>query len=143
MTVQEVKAVLNDAREAGSKYLKARNKHRRYENRLTNGKTVRYNSTGAEYERNGNSVEESYCEVSDYETQADKCKAELSNPYCAAGRLIYLVKDERKRQVLNLRYLYCKSWGEIAMAMKTNDRKVQKLHGYALKEIARNYSKKY
>lgn len=135
--------MLNDAREAGSKYLKARNKHRRYENRLTNGKTVRYNSTGAEYERNGNSVEESLCETADYDIEADKCKAELAGPYCAAGRLIYLVKDERKRQVLNLRYLYCKSWGEIAMAMKTNDRKVQKLHRYALKEIARNYSKKY
>ncbi len=143
MTVQEVKAVLNGAREAGSKYLKARNKHRRYENRLTNGKTVRYNSTGAEYERNGNSVEESLCETADYDIEADKCKAELAGPYCAAGRLIYLVKDERKRQVLNLRYLYCKSWGEIAMAMKISDRKVQKLHGYALKEIARNYSKKY
>lgn len=143
MTVQEVKAVLNDAREAGSKYFRARDKHRRYENRLTNGKTVRYNSTGAEYERNGNSVEGSLCETADYDIEADKCKAELSGPYCAAGRLIYLVKDERKRQVLNLRYLYCKSWGEIAMAMKTNDRKVQKLHGYALKEIARNYSKKY
>lgn len=143
MTVQEVKAVLNDAREAGSKYFRARDKHRRYENRLTNGKTVRYNSTGAEYERNGNSVEGFLCETADYDIEADKCKAELSGPYCAAGRLIYLVKDERKRQVLNLRYLYCKSWGEIAMAMKTNDRKVQKLHGYALKEIARNYSKKY
>ena len=135
--------MLNDAREAGSKYLKARNKHRRYENRLTNGKTVRYNSTGAEYERNGNSVEGSLCETADYDIEADKCKAELSGPYCAAGRLIYLVKDERKRQVLNLRYLYCKSWGEIAVAMKINDRKVQKLNGYALKEIAKKHSKKY
>lgn len=136
MTVQEVKAVLNDAREAGSKYLKARNKHRRYENRLTDGKTVRYNSTGAEYERNGNSVEESYCEVSDYETQADKCKAELAGPYCAAGRLIYLVKDERKRQVLNRYYLYCKSWGQIALEMKISVRHVHRLHGNALIEIA-------
>lgn len=143
MTVQEVKAVLNEAREAGNKYFKARDKHRRYESRLTSGKTVRYNSTGAEYERDGNPVENSLCETADYDIEADKCKAELSKPYRAAGRLIYLVEDERKRQVLNLRYLYCKSWGQIAMAMKISDRKVQKLHGYALKEIARNYSKKY
>ena len=136
MTVQEVKKILSSAREAGIEYLNARNKHKSYESRLTDGKTVRYNSTGAEYERNGNSVEESYCEVSDYETQADKCKAELSNPYCAAGRLIYLVKDERKWQVLNRYYLYCKSWGQIALEMKISVRHVHRLHGNALIEIA-------
>ena len=136
MTVQEVKKILSSALEAGIEYLNARNKHKSYESRLTDGKTVRYNSTGAEYERNGNSVEESYCEVSDYETQADKCKAELSNPYCAAGRLIYLVKDERKRQVLNRYYLYCKSWGQIALEMKISVRHVHRLHGNALIEIA-------
>lgn len=136
MTVQEVKRILSSAREAGIEYLNARNKYKSYESRLTDGKTVRYNSTGAEYERNGNSVEESYCEVSDYETQADKCKAELSNPYCAAGRLIYLVKDERKRQVLNRYYLYCKSWGQIALEMKISVRHVHRLHGNALTEIA-------
>ncbi len=136
MTVQEVKRILSSAREAGIEYLNARNKYKSYESRLTDGKTVRYNSTGAEYERNGNSVEESYCEVSDYETQADKCKAELSNPYCAAGRLIYLVKDERKRQVLNRYYLYCKSWGQIALEMKISVRHVHRLHGNALIEIA-------
>lgn len=136
MTVQEVKRILSSAREAGIEYLNARNKYKSYESRLTDGKTVRYNSTGAEYERNGNSIEESYCEVSDYETQADKCKAELSNPYCAAGRLIYLVKDERKRQVLNRYYLYCKSWGQIALEMKISVRHVHRLHGNALIEIA-------
>ena len=136
MTTQEVKRILSSAREAGIEYLNARNKYKSYESRLTDGKTVRYNSTGAEYERNGNSVEESYCEVSDYETQADKCKAELSNPYCAAGRLIYLVKDERKRQVLNRYYLYCKSWGQIALEMKISVRHVHRLHGNALIEIA-------
>ncbi len=137
MTVQEVKAVLNDAREAGSKYLKARNKHRRYENRLTNGKTVRYDSTGAEYERNGNSVEGSLCETADYDIEADKRKAELSEPYCAAGRLIYLVKDERQREVLNLHYLYCKSWGQVAAKMGISVRHVHNLHGYALVEISK------
>lgn len=136
MTTQEVKKILSSAREAGIEYLNARSKYKSYESRLTDGKAVRYNSTGAEYERNGNSVEESYCEVSDYETQADKCKAELSNPYCAAGRLIYLVKDERKRQVLNRYYLYCKSWGQIALEMKISVRHVHRLHGNALIEIA-------
>lgn len=137
MTVQEVKAVLNDAREAGIKYFNARNKHKRYENRLTNGKTVRYNSTGAEYERNGNSVEKSLCETADCDIEADKRKAELSGPYCAAGRLIYLVKDERKRQVLNLRYLYCKSWGQIAAKMGISVRHVHRLHGKALVKISK------
>lgn len=138
MTVQEVKAVLNDAREAGSKYLKARNKHRRYENRLTNGKTVRYNSTGAEYERNGNSVEGFLCEMADYDIEADKCKAELSEPYCAAGRLIYLVEDERQREVLNMHYLYCKSWGQVTVKMGISVRHVHRLHGKALVKISKN-----
>lgn len=138
MTVQEVKAVLNDAREAGSKYFRARDKHRRYENRLTNGKTVRYESTGAEYERNGNSVEGSLCETADYDIEADKCKAELSGPYCAAGRLIYLVKDERQREVLNLHYLYCKSWGQVAAKMGISVRHVHRLHGKALVKISKS-----
>lgn len=137
MTVQEVKAVLNNAREAGNKYFKARDKHRRYESRLTSGKAVRYNSKGAEYKRDGNPVENSLCETADYDIEADKCKAELSKPYCAAGRLIYLVEDERKRQVLNLRYLYCKSWGQIAAEMRISVRHVHNLHGYALAEISK------
>lgn len=137
MTVQEVKAVLNDAREAGSKYLKARDKHRRYESRLTSGKAVRYNSTGAEYERDGNPVENSLCETADYDIEVDKCKAELSKPYRAAGRLIYLVKDERQRNVLNRHYLYCKSWGQIAAEMRISVRHVHRLHGDALVEISK------
>lgn len=137
MTVQEVKAVLNEAREAGSKYFKARDKHRRYESRLTSGKAVRYNSTGAEYERNGNPVENSLCETADYDIEADKCKAELSKPYRAAGRLIYLVEDEWQRNVLNRHYLYCKSWGQIAAEMGISVRHVHNLHGYALAEISK------
>ena len=129
--------MLNEAREAGSKYFKARDKHRRYENRLTSGKAVRYNSTGAEYERDGNSVENSLCETADYDIEADKCKAELSKPYRAAGRLIYLAKDERQRNVLNRYYLYCKPWGQIAAEMGISVRHVHRLHGDALAEISK------
>lgn len=130
--------MLNEAREAGNKYFKARDKHRRYESRLTSGKAVRYNSTGAEYERNRNPVEKSLCETADYDIEADKCKAELAGPYCAAGRLIYLVKDERQREVLNLHYLYCKSWGQIAAKMGISVRHVHRLHGKALVKISKN-----
>lgn len=137
MTTQEVKEMLDEARAAGIRYFKARDRYRTFERKLTGGKAIRFNSTGAEYEHNGNAVENAYCELSDREAEADKCREALSKPYRAAGKLIYLVEDDKKRQVLNMRYLYCKSWEQIAEDMKINVRQIHRLHGYALEEISR------
>ena len=137
MTTQEAKEILSEARAAGIRYFKARDKYRSFERKLTGGKTIRFNSTGAEYEHNGNAVENAYCELSDREAEADRCRAALSKPYCAAGKLIYLVEDDKKRQVLNMRYLYCKSWEQIAAELNVSVRHIHNLHGYALEEISR------
>ena len=137
MTTQGVKEILNEARTAGIRYIKARNRYRELERKLTGGKSVRFNSTGAQYEHNGNVVENAYCELSDREDKMNSCRYDLSKPYCTAGKLIYLVEDDKKRQVLNMRYLYCKSWEQIAEDMKINVRQIHRLHGYALEEISR------
>ena len=137
MTTQEVKEILNEARTAGIRYIKARNRYRELERKLTGGKSVRFNSTGAQYEHNGNAVENAYCELSDREDKMNSCRDDLSKPYCTAGKLIYLVEDDKKRQVLNMYYLYCKSWERIAAELNVSVRYIHKLHGYALGEISR------
>lgn len=136
MTMQEVKEILNEARTAGIRYIKARNRYKELERKLTGGKSVRFNSTGAEYEHNGNAVENAYCELSDREDKMNSCREDLSRPYRTAGRLIYLVEDDKKRQVLNMYYLYCKSWEQIAEELNVSVRYIHKLHGYALEEIS-------
>lgn len=137
MTTQEVKEILNEARTAGIRYIKARNRYRELERKLSGGKSVRFNSTGTQYEHNGNAVENAYCELSDRKDKMNSCRENLSKPYRTAGRLIYLVEDDKKRQVLNMHYLYCKSWEQIAEDMKINVRQIHRLHGYALEEISR------
>lgn len=137
MTTTEVKEILGKARSAGLQYFKARDRYRSFERRLTGGKAIRYNGTGAEFEHNGNAVENAYCELSDREDDVEKCREALSKPYCAAGRLIYLVENGRERQVLNMRYLYCKSWEQIAAELNVSVRYIHKLHGTALEKISR------
>lgn len=137
MTTTEVKEILGKARSAGLQYFKAINRYRNFERKLTGGKNIRYNSTGAELEHNGNAVENAYCELSDREAEIDRCRNGLSAPYRAAGKLIYLVEDDKRRQVLNMRYLYCKSWEQIAMELNVNIRQIHRLHGYALEEISK------
>ena len=137
MTTQEVKEILNEARTAGIRYIKARNRYRELERKLTGGKSVRFNSTGAQYEHNENAVENAYCELSDREDKMNSCRDDLSKPYRTAGKLIYLVEDDKKRQVLNMYYLFCKSWEQIAAELNVSLRYIHKLHGYALEEISR------
>lgn len=137
MTTTEVKEILGKARSAGLRYFKAINRYRSFERKLTGGKAIRYNGTGAEFEHNGNAVENAYCELSDREAEMDRCRDGLSAPYRAAGKLIYLVEDDKKRQVLNMRYLYCKSWEQIAAVLNVNIRQIHRLHGYALEEISK------
>ncbi len=137
MTTTEVKEILSKARSAGLQYFKARDRYRSFEHRLTGGKAIRYNGTGAEFKHNGNAVENAYCELSDREAEMNRCREGLSVPYRAAGKLIYLVEDDKRRQVLNMRYLYCKSWEQIAMELNISVRHIRNLHGYALEEISR------
>ncbi|MCM1525154.1 MAG: hypothetical protein NC120_11940, partial [Ruminococcus sp.] len=128
-SVKEIKQTLLEARAAGLKYIELRNKARTYEQRLMSGKTVRYESDGSFHKRNGNSVERSLCAAADYSAEADRAAKELSEPYIKAARLIFLVKDDRLRSVLDRYYLHCQSWGRIAREMDISYRHVTRLHG--------------
>ena len=57
MTVQEVKAVLNGARDSVRAYRLAKDKVNAYKQLLTSGKTARYESDGSTHEQNGNPSE--------------------------------------------------------------------------------------
>ncbi len=141
MTVKEIKQILGEARVAGLKYIELSKKAREYERRLTDGKTVRYQNDGCVYERDGNSVERGLCVAADYSAEADWANQALSEPYIKAGRLIYLVRDDKQRDVLNRRYLRCQSWGKIAREMKISRQWVYKLHGFGLKNISDKFFK--
>ena len=143
MTVKEIKQILGEARAAGLKYIELRNKALEYERRLTDGKAVKYQNDGCVYERDGNSVERGLCVAADYSAEADRAKQALSEPYIKAGRLIYLVKDDKQRDVLNRRYLRCQSWGKIAREMKISRQHIFRLNNKALEIISEKISENY
>ena len=138
LCVKEIKQTLRQAREAGLTYIRLRNKARSYERRLMDGRSVNYKSDGGTHEHNGNSMERSLCAAADYQTEADKAAQALSEPYIKAGRLIYLVRDDKLREVLNRYYLYGQSWERIAADLGYSERHVKRLHGNALQEISKN-----
>lgn len=138
LCVKEIKQILREAREAGLKYIHLRDKARSYERRLMDGRAVSYKSDGSTHEQNGNSMERSLCAAADYQTEADKAAQALSAPYIKAGRLIYLVKDDKLRDILNRYYLYGQSWKIIATDLGYSERWVKKLHGSALQKISEN-----
>lgn len=138
MCVKEIKQILREARAAGLKYIRLRDKARSYERRLMDGRAVNYKSDGSTHERNGNSMERSLCAAADYQTEADKAAQALSEPYIKASRLIYLVKDDKLRDILNKYYLYGQSWERIAADLGYSERHIKRLHGNALQEISKN-----
>lgn len=138
LCVKEIKHILKQAREAGLKYIRLRDKACSYERRLMDGRAVNYKSDGSTHEQNGNSMERSLCAAADYQTEADKAAQALSEPYIKAGKLIYLVKDDKLREVLNRYYLYGQSWERIAADLGYSERWVKKLHGTALQKISKN-----
>lgn len=136
MTVQEVKQILREAREAGLNYIMLRDKARRYEQRIMCGKPVRYENDGGAHERDCNGMERSLCAAADYKAEADRAARSLAEPYRAAGKLIYLVKDDKLRDVLNRYYLCCQSWKRISKDTGISYRHITRLHEKALKKIS-------
>lgn len=136
--VKEIKQTLREAREAGLKYIRLRDKARSYERRLMDGRAVSYERDGSTHERNGNSTEGRLCAAADYFAEADKAAQALSEPYIRASRLIYIVGDDKLREILDRYYLYRQSWSRIAEDMGYSERWVKKLHGTALKKISEN-----
>lgn len=141
MTVQEVKAVLNGARDSVRAYRLAKDKVNAYKQLLTSGKTVRYESDGSTHEQNGNPIERAYCCLADYETELNNAVAEMVRCRKTAEKLISSVEDRTQREVLTRRYIIGQRWEDIAVRMNYSLPRVYQLHGSALNRIILNYSK--
>ena len=138
LTTQEVKSILKSARTAGLDYLSSQRQYKFREGSLVCGKAIVYYNTGASHERAGNATERALCSMADCGTESDANKKAFEKAYCDASRLIYLIKDDRERQVLDLYYLHCKSWAQVAAKLGTSTRQVHRLHGKLLKYISEN-----
>ena len=141
MTVQEVKAVLNGARDSVRAYRLAKDKVNAYKQLLTSGKVVRYESDGSTHEQNGNPIERAYCCLADYETELNNAVSEMVRCRKTAEKLISSVEDRTQREVLTRRYIIGQRWEDIAVRMNYSLPRVYQLHGSALNRIILNYSK--
>ena len=139
MTTTEIKAELNWARDAERAYRLARDKVNAYEQLLTCGKTVRYDNDGGTHERRGNPVENAYCQLADYNTEADRLFREFTAARKRTEELISSVPDSVQREVLTRRYIIGQRWEEIAECMNYSRRRITQLHGIALKNISLNF----
>lgn len=137
MTTQEVKSILKSARTAGLDYLSSQRRYKFREGSLVCGKAIVYDNS-ASHERAGNATERAWCDMIDCGTESDRDKKAFTKAYCDASRLIYLIKDDRKRQILDLYYLQCKSWAQVAARLEMTTRNVHILHGKMLKYISEN-----
>lgn len=92
LCVKEIKQTLREAREAGLKYIRLRDKARNYERRLTDGMAVSYERNGCTYERNGNSMERSLCAAAEYSAvclrSAKGCRGKLPHRLFSAEIVI-------------------------------------------------------
>ena len=141
MTVQEVKAVLNGARDSVRAYRLAKDKVNAYKQLLTSGKTARYESDGSTHEQNSNPIERAYCCLADYETELNNAVAEMVRGRKTAERIINSVEDRTQQEVLTRRYIIGQRWEDIAVRMNYSLPRVYQLHGSALNRIILNYSK--
>ncbi len=138
MTVQEVKAVLNGARDSVRAYRLAKDKVNAYKQLLTSGKTARYESDGSTHEKNGNNVERTYCCLADYQAEADRLMMEMLGVRQQVEKVIGTVPDAVQREVLTRRYIIGQKWEDIAFVMNYNIRHIYKIHGAALQSMALN-----
>lgn len=138
MTTTEIKSELNRARDAERAYRLARDKAGAYEQLLTCGKTARYDNDGGTHERKGNPVENAYCQLADYNAEADRLFREFTAARKRTEDLISSVPDPVQREVLTRRYIIGQRWDEIAESMKYSVRHITRLHGIALKNMSLN-----
>ena len=139
MTAESILNVLQQARAAGIKHKTLKSKASGYSQRLQGGKQGYYRGDGVVYERQGNSTERALCAMLDYEAEVDEAAKAMTPLYMKAGKLIYRIKNERRRTILNKYYLYCRSWKEIADELGISASWVKKLHKKAIEEIAESF----
>lgn len=138
MTIPEIKSQLLSVSQAERTYRLARDKANAYGQLLMGGKAVRYDSDGSTHEKNGNSVENAYVMLAEYEAEADRLMNELVQERKSAEQLISTVNDNVHREILTRRYIIGQRWEDIADAMNYGVRHVHKLHGAALQNMALN-----
>lgn len=138
MTVQEVKAVLNGARDSVRAYRLAKDKVNVYKQLLTSGKTARYESDGSTHEQNGNPIERAYCCLADYQAEADRLMMEMLGVRQRVEKIIGTVPDAVQREVLTRRYIIGQRWEDIAYVMNYSRQHITRLHGYALQNMCLN-----
>lgn len=138
MTIPEIKTQLLSVRQAERTYRLARDKVNAYGQLLMGGKAVRYDSDGSTHEKNGNSVENAYVMLAEYEAEADRLMNELVKERKSAEQLISTVNDNVHREILTRRYIIGQRWEDIADSMNYGVRHVHKLHGAALQNMALN-----
>ena len=139
MTTTEIKTELNRAKEAKRAYKLAKDKADDYERLLIGGKSIRYGSDGSKSERKGNPIENAYCQLADYRSEADKLLKELSSALEYVERIIASVPNLVQREVLTRRYIIGQQWEDIAESMNYSRRRITQLHGIALKNISLNF----
>lgn len=138
MTTQEAKAYLNQAREAERAYRLARDKANSYAQLIMGGKAVKYDSDSSTHEKNGNTVERTYCCLADYQAEADRLMIEMLGVRQQVEKVIGTVPDAVQREVLTRRYIIGQRWEDIAFVMNYNIRHIYKIHGAALQSMALN-----
>ena len=140
MTTEEVKKILKNASEAVRAYRLARDKANNYGELLSGGKGIRYDSDGGTHERKGNPVENAYCVLADYQTEAHELFVKMNEARQTAEKLIASVSDLAQREVLTRRYIIGERWEDIAVCMNFSARRIYQIHGYALKNISLNFT---
>lgn len=138
MTTAEIKAELMRAREAERVYRLARDKANAYSQLLACGKTVRLENDGSTHERKGNPVENAYCCLADYTSEADRLLQDMISARKKAEQLISSVPDQAQREVLTRRYIIGQRWEDIAVCMGYSRQHITRLHGYALQKMCLN-----
>ena len=138
MTTQEAKAYLNQARESERAYRLARDKANSYAQLIMGGKAVKYDSDSSTHEKNGNTVERTYCCLADYQAEADRLMMEMLGVRQQVEKVIGTVPDAVQREVLTRRYIIGQRWEDIAFVMNYNVRHIYKIHGAALQSMALN-----
>ena len=139
MTVGEVKTELQKVRQARKAYRLAKDRADDFEQTIMCGKAVRYGGSGESHERRGNPVENAYCSLVDYRTEADALLKEMIGARKRVEKLIASIPDLTQKEVLTRRYIIGEKWEEIAEKMNYSRRRITQLHGLALKSISLNF----
>ena len=83
-------------------------------------------------------MENAYCQLADYNTEADRLFREFTAARKRTEDLISSVPNPAQREVLTRRYIIGQRWEDIAECMSYNLRHVYKIHGAALQQMALN-----